>query len=85
MQNGSRDLKPQRPAFPPGHHGPFLQKPRRDEDRVVRATRGRMDRANVLTGHAPKLVYVYPLGRDVQTRLRTAPAPAGGAPAEDAL
>jgi hypothetical protein len=44
-----------------------------------------MDRANVLTGHAPKLVYVYPLGRDVQTRLRTAPAPAGGAPAEDAL
>jgi hypothetical protein len=44
--------------------------------------RGRMDRANVLTGHAPKLVYVYPLGRDVQTRLCTAPAPARGAPAE---
>lgn len=41
--------------------------------------RGRMDRANVLTGHAPKSVYVYPLGRDVQERLRTAPAPDGGA------
>jgi hypothetical protein len=38
--------------------------------------RGRMDRANVLTGHAPKLVYVYPLGRDVPHRLCTAPAPA---------
>jgi hypothetical protein len=37
--------------------------------------RGRMDRANVLTGHAPKLVYVYPFGRDVRTRLCTAPAP----------
>jgi hypothetical protein len=44
--------------------------------------RGRMDRANVRTGHAPKTVYVYPLGRDVQQRLRTAPAPVGGAPAE---
>lgn len=38
--------------------------------------RGRMDRANVLTGHAPKRVYVYPLGRDVRHRLCTAPAPA---------
>jgi hypothetical protein len=37
--------------------------------------RGRMDRANVLTGHAPKLVYVYPLGRDVPRRLCSAPAP----------
>jgi hypothetical protein len=38
--------------------------------------RGRMDRANVLTGSAPKLVYVYPLGRDVPARLCTAAAPA---------
>lgn len=38
--------------------------------------RGRMDRANVLAGHAPKDVYVYPLCRDVQQRLCTAPAPA---------
>ena len=37
--------------------------------------RGRMDRANVLTGHAPKLVYVYPLGRAIPHRLCTAPAP----------
>jgi hypothetical protein len=37
--------------------------------------RGRMDRAHVLTGHAPKAVYVYPLCRHVQQRLRTAPAP----------
>ncbi|HEY6106138.1 MAG TPA: Druantia anti-phage system protein DruA [Anaeromyxobacteraceae bacterium] len=37
--------------------------------------RGRMDRANVLMGHAPKLVYVYPLGRDVPHQLCTAPAP----------
>ena len=37
--------------------------------------RGRMDRANVLRGAAPKLVYVYPLGRDVPHRLCTAPAP----------
>ena len=44
--------------------------------------RGRMDRANVLRGHAPKLVYVYPLGREVRQRLCTAPAPARGAPAE---
>ena len=41
--------------------------------------RGRMDRANVLAGHAPKAVYVYPLGRDVLERLCTAPAPVGGA------
>ncbi len=45
--------------------------------------RGRMDRANVLTGHAPKLVYLYPLGRQVQERLRTAPAPTPGASAPD--
>ena len=44
--------------------------------------RGRMDRANVLAGHAPKAVYVYPLGRDVRERLCTAPAPARAAPAE---
>ncbi len=37
--------------------------------------RGRMDRANVLTGHAPKLVYVYPLGREVPQRLCTLAAP----------
>ncbi len=41
--------------------------------------RGRMDRANVLTGHAPKLVYVYPLGRDVPHRLCTSTAPAAAA------
>jgi hypothetical protein len=44
--------------------------------------RGRMDRANVLTGHAPKAVYVYPLCRDVRQRLCTAPAPAGAATEE---
>ncbi len=38
--------------------------------------RGRMDRANVLTGHAPKTVYVYPLCPQVQRRLCTAPPPA---------
>jgi uncharacterized protein DUF4338 len=38
--------------------------------------RGRMDRANVLAGHAPKDVYVYALCRSVQQRLCTAPAPA---------
>ena len=43
------------------------------------AGRGRMDRANVLTGHAPKTVYVYPLGRNVRHRLCTAPAPAAAA------
>jgi len=42
--------------------------------------RGRMDRANVLTGAAPKLVYVYALGRDVPHRLCTAPASAPLAP-----
>ncbi len=42
--------------------------------------RGRMDRANVRTGVAPKLVYVYPLGRDVPARLCTAPAPAAPTP-----
>jgi hypothetical protein len=46
--------------------------------------RGRMDRANVLTGAAPKLVYVYPLGRDVPARLRTAPTPPRAAAAESA-
>jgi hypothetical protein len=48
--------------------------------RLLGATvgRGRMDRANVLTGHAPKSVYVYPLGSDIRTRLCTAPAPAPG-------
>jgi hypothetical protein len=43
--------------------------------------RGRMDRANALTGHAPKLVYVYPLGPKVPQRLCTAPAPGGVASA----
>jgi hypothetical protein len=42
--------------------------------------RGRMDRANVRTGAAPKLVYVYPLGPDVPARLCTAPAPRGPSP-----
>ena len=37
--------------------------------------RGRMDRAHVLTGHAPKDVYVCPLCQQVQQRLCTAPAP----------
>jgi hypothetical protein len=45
--------------------------------------RGRMDRANVLAGHAPKLVYVYPLGRDVPQRLCTASAPIRVALADD--
>lgn len=44
--------------------------------------RGRMDRAQGLTGHAPKDVYVYPLCRAVQARLCTAPAPAPLAVAE---
>jgi hypothetical protein len=43
--------------------------------------RGRMDRANAWAGHAPKLVYVYPLGRDVPQRLCTAPALTGAADA----
>ncbi|MBI4573159.1 MAG: DUF4338 domain-containing protein [candidate division NC10 bacterium] len=46
------------------------------------AGRGRMDRANVLAGHAPKAVYVYPLCRDVQARLCRAPAPARAASGE---
>jgi hypothetical protein len=45
--------------------------------------RGRMDRAKVLTGHAPKAVYVYPLCRKVQQHLCTAPAPAPRAAAEE--
>jgi hypothetical protein len=43
--------------------------------------RGRMDRANVLTGHAPKAVYVYPLCRHVPQRLCTVPAPGWAASA----
>lgn len=45
--------------------------------RLLGATvgRGRMDRANVRTGQAPKLLYVYPLGRDVPHRLCTLAAP----------
>jgi hypothetical protein len=46
------------------------------------AGRGRMDRTNVLTGHAPKVVYVYPLDRHAQQRLCTAPAPGRGGAAE---
>jgi len=38
--------------------------------------RGRMDRAHVLTGHAPKEVYVYPLCRKAPERLCTARPPA---------
>ncbi len=37
--------------------------------------RGRMDRADVRQGAAPKAVYVYPLCRNVQRQLCTAPAP----------
>jgi hypothetical protein len=44
--------------------------------------RGRMDRAHVAHGRAPKEVYVYPLGRHVQQRLCTAPAPARAATGE---
>lgn len=44
--------------------------------------RGRMDRAHVLTGHAPKAVFVYPLCRKVQERLCTAPALARAAAGE---
>lgn len=47
------------------------------------AGRGRMDRANVRTGQAPKTVYVYPLCREVQQRLCTTPAPPRVALAED--
>jgi hypothetical protein len=42
--------------------------------------RGRMDRANVRAGVAPKRVYVYPLGRDVPARLCTVPAPTAPVP-----
>jgi hypothetical protein len=42
--------------------------------------RGRMDRAHLLTGQAPKAVYVYPLCPQVQQRLRTAPVPGVPAP-----
>jgi hypothetical protein len=42
--------------------------------------RGRMDRTHGLTGHAPKAVYVYALGRRVPQRLRTAPPPRPGRP-----
>jgi hypothetical protein len=45
--------------------------------------RGRMDRAHVLTGHAPKEVYVYPLCRQVQQRLCTALPPAAAAAPEE--
>jgi hypothetical protein len=38
--------------------------------------RGRRDRHHVLHGQAPKEVYVYPLCRNVQERLKTAAAPA---------
>lgn len=38
--------------------------------------RGRMDRHHKLHGKAPKLVYVYPLCRQVQQRLRSASPPA---------
>lgn len=37
--------------------------------------RGRMDRTHAAHGRAPKAVYVYPLCRQVQARLCTAPAP----------
>ncbi len=42
--------------------------------------RGRMDRTHVAHGRTPKEVYVYPLCRHVQQRLRTAPAPARAEP-----
>jgi hypothetical protein len=44
--------------------------------------RGRMDRSHAAQGRAPKEVYVYPLGRHVQHRLRTAPARARAARGE---
>lgn len=46
--------------------------------------RGRMDRTHQAQGRAPKDVYVYPLCRQVQQCLCTAPAPAA-APAAEAL
>lgn len=45
--------------------------------------RGRMDRTHQAQGRAPKEVYVYPLARQVQQRLCTAPAP-GAAGSADA-
>lgn len=44
--------------------------------------RGRMDRTHAAQGRAPKEVYVYPLCRQVQQRLCTAPAPAYAGAAE---
>lgn len=44
--------------------------------------RGRMDRTHAARGGAPKAVFVYPLGRQVQARLRTAPAPVAAGPAD---
>jgi len=44
--------------------------------------RGRMDRSHAAQGRAPKEVYVYPLCRQVQARLCTAPAPGGANIAE---
>jgi hypothetical protein len=45
--------------------------------------RGRMDRDNVAQGRAVKNVYVYPLCRKAQQRLRTAAAPTFSASAEE--
>lgn len=45
--------------------------------------RGRMDRTHAAHGRAPKAVYVYPLCRQVQQRLCTAPAPAYSGSAEE--
>jgi hypothetical protein len=44
--------------------------------------RGRMDRYHQAHGRAPKLLYVYPLCRHVQQRLRNAAAPAYVEPVE---
>ena len=44
--------------------------------------RGRMDRTRAAQGRAPKEVYVYPLCRQVQQRLCTAPPPASAGSAE---
>jgi hypothetical protein len=45
--------------------------------------RGRMDRCNIAQGRAVKDVYVYPLCRNVQQRLRTAPPPSFSGSAEE--
>jgi hypothetical protein len=45
--------------------------------------RGRMDRDNVAQGRAVKDLYVYPLCRNVQQRLRTAAAPSFSGSAEE--